>query len=154
MVNKRDIMNLSKHVSLAEFEHSNTAKSKGISNAMNEEQINNAKLLCEKIFEPLRGYRNAPIKISSGFRSKALNTAIRGSQTSQHSKGEAMDVKINKDEFLYIKNNLPFDQLIYEFGNDEHPAWVHVSYSKTRQRGQVLRAVKNSAGKTVYLPYK
>lgn len=146
-------MNLSKHVTLAEFIKSNTAQARGISNAMNEDETRKAKLLCEKIFEPLREWKGAPIKISSGFRSKALNKAVNGSSSSQHCKAEAMDLKINVADFNYIRENLPFDQLIFEFPVNGKPSWVHVSYSETRKRGQVLIAVKK-AGKTVYLPYK
>jgi hypothetical protein len=146
-------MNLSKHVSLAEFEHSNTAKSKGISNAMNEEQINNAKLLCEKIFEPIRIFRGKPITINSGFRGVALNRAIGGASSSQHCKGEAIDLPLTKEEFFFIKDSLDFDQLIAEYPVNGVPKWVHISYKSSGNRNQVLIAVKRGS-KTVYLPYK
>jgi zinc D-Ala-D-Ala carboxypeptidase len=101
-----------------------------------------------------------PIIISSGYRGKALNKAIKNaSTTSQHCRGEAIDINqgnskvTNKMVFEYIKSNLPFDQLIYEFGNDVEPDWVHVSYSSSKnQRSQVLRAVKVN-GKTKYQNY-
>ena len=145
-------MNLSKHVTLAEFENSPTATTHGINNKMNESQIASAKLLCENVFEPLRLYLNIPIRISSGFRSVQLNKMIKGSLTSQHTKGEAMDIKIDAKGFYFIKDKLEFDQLIWEFGNDEQPSWVHVSYKKSKNRKQVLKATKRN-GKTIYSSY-
>jgi hypothetical protein len=144
-------MNLSKHVTLQEFQNSPTATTHGINNQMNESQIAAAKLLCENVFEPLRIHLNRPIKISSGFRSVQLNKMIGGSKTSQHTKGEAMDIKIDAKGFHFIKDKLDFDQLIWEFGNDEQPQWVHVSYS-SRKRKQVLKATKKN-GKTIYSNY-
>jgi zinc D-Ala-D-Ala carboxypeptidase len=145
-------MNLSKHVALAEFENSPTATTHGINNKMNELQIASAKLLCENVFEPLRLYLNIPIRISSGFRSVQLNKMIKGSLTSQHTKGEAMDIKIDAKGFYFIKDKLEFDQLIWEFGNDEQPSWIHVSYKKSKNRKQVLKASKKN-GKTIYSNY-
>ena len=144
-------MNLSAHVTLAEFENSPTATTHGINNKMNESQIASAKLLCEKVFEPLRLYLNTPIKINSGYRSGQLNKKIGGSTTSQHCKGEALDLHIGAKGFNFIKDKLDFDQLIWEFGNDENPQWVHVSFSK-RNRKQVLKAYKQN-GKTKYSSY-
>ena len=144
-------MNLSAHVTLAEFENSPTATTHGINNKMSESQIASAKLLCENVFEPLRLYLNTPIKISSGFRSVQLNKMIKGSLTSQHTKGEAMDLQIGANGFFFIKTKLEFDQLIWEFGNDENPSWVHVSFS-SKNRKQVLKATKKN-GKTIYSNY-
>jgi len=144
-------MNLSAHVTLQEFQSSPTATTHGINNQMSESQIASAKLLCENVFEPLRIHLNTPIKISSGFRSIQLNKMIGGSKTSQHTKGEAMDIKINATGFHFIKDKLNFDQLIWEFGNDEQPSWIHVSYS-SRNRKQVLKATKKN-GKTIYSNY-
>jgi len=144
-------MNLSAHVTLKEFQSSPTATTHGINNQMNESQIASAKLLCENVFEPLRIHLNTPIKISSGFRSAQLNKMIKGSLTSQHCKGEAMDIKIGAKGFNFIKDKLDFDQLIWEFGNDENPSWVHVSYS-SKNRKQVLKATKKN-GKTIYSNY-
>lgn len=146
-------MNLSKNLTKAEFEASPTATNLGIANVMTVAQTERAKALAENIFQPLRDRRGKSIKLNSGFRSVELNKKIGGSTTSQHCKGEAIDVPLTKDEFLWIKDNLVFDQLIYEFGNDEQPGWVHVSYSLTKNRKQVLRAVK-VGGKTKYTPYK
>jgi len=144
-------MNLSAHVTLAEFENSPTATTHGINNKMNESQIASAKLLCENVFEPLRIHLNTPIKISSGYRSPQLNKIIKGSLSSQHCKAEAMDIKVGAKGFNFIKDKLEFDQLIWEFGNDENPSWVHVSYS-SKNRKQVLKATKKN-GKTIYSNY-
>ena len=141
-------MNLSKHVTLKEFQASGIATLRGIKNEMSATQIASAKLLCENVFEPLRLYLNTPIKISSGFRCLQVNRLIGGSATSQHRKGEAMDLQINAKGFNFIKDKLEFDQLIWEFGNDEQPSWVHVSFS-SRNRKQVLKASKKN-GKTIY----
>jgi len=141
-------MNLSAHVTLAEFENSPTATTHGINNKMNESQIASAKLLCENVFEPLRIHLNTPIKISSGYRSPQLNKIIKGSLSSQHCKAEAMDIKVGAKGFNFIKDKLEFDQLIWEFGNDENPSWVHVSFS-SKNRKQVLKATKKN-GKTIY----
>ena len=144
-------MNLSVHVTLKEFQVSGIATLRNINNEMNESQIASAKLLCENVFEPLRIYLNTPIQISSGFRSLQVNKMIKGSSTSQHCKGEAMDLQIGAKGFNFIKDKLEFDQLIWEFGNDENPAWVHVSYS-SKNRKQVLKATKKN-GKTIYSNY-
>jgi len=145
-------MNLSAHVTLAEFENSPTATTHGINNKMSLSQIESAKLLCENVFEPLRIHLNTPIKISSGYRSPQLNKMIKGSLSSQHCKAEAMDIKIDAKGFYFIKDKLEFDQLIWEFGNDENPQWVHVSFKKGRNRKQVLKAYKQN-GKTKYSSY-
>ena len=145
-------MNLSAHVTLAEFENSPTATTHGINNKMSLSQIESAKLLCENVFEPLRIHLNIPIKISSGYRSPQLNKMIKGSLSSQHCKAEAMDIKIDAKGFYFIKDKLEFDQLIWEFGNDENPQWVHVSFKKGRNRKQVLKAYKQN-GKTKYSSY-
>ena len=144
-------MNLSAHVTLAEFQDSSTATTHGINNQMNESQIASAKLLCENVFEPLRIHLNTPIQISSGFRSLQVNKMIGGAKTSQHTKGEAMDLQIGAKGFNFIKDKLDFDQLIWEFGNDENPSWVHVSFS-SKNRKQVLKATKKN-GKTIYSNY-
>lgn len=149
---------LSEHLSIAEFSRSDTAKRKGIDNTPKGEHLEAAKLLAEKIFEPIRMYFFEPIYISSGYRSAELNKAIGGAATSQHSKGEAIDIDMdgrlgpsNTEIFEYIKDNLDFDQLIWEFGTDAKPDWVHVSYKKNGpQRGEILRARRNSQGKTYY----
>ena len=139
-------MKLSEHLELSEVIRSESAKRNGISNMPTPEHIANFMLLAEKIFEPIREHFNVPIRISSGYRSKALNAITKGSSTtSQHSTGEAIDIDqdqttiTNKEVFDYIKDNLAFDQLINEFNY----AWVHVSYKANgKQRGEILEAYK------------
>ena len=154
-------MKLSEHLDLAEVTRSETAKRKGISNMPTPEHLENFKKLANNIFEPIRKHFKVPIHISSGYRSKALNTAIGGSLTSQHCSGEAIDIDMdgssngvtNKMVFEFIKANLNFDQLIWEFGTKDAPDWVHVSFETTgKQRKQILIAFKNG-GKTAYKPY-
>jgi hypothetical protein len=155
-------MQLSEHLSLAEVTKSDTAKRRGVSNMPTEAHIANFKLLAENIFEPIRNHFGKPIFISSGYRSSELNKAIGGAASSQHCQGEAIDIDMdgrpggvtNKMVFDFIKENLNFDQLIWEFGTDANPDWVHVSYESTgKQRKQILRAVRNGS-KTSYVPYK
>ena len=148
---------ISKHISYKEAVGSNYAKQKGIKNKPNEDQVENMKLLAEKVFEPLREWVGCPIRVNSMFRSKELNSAIKGSSTSSHMKGEAMDItrmacgkencKSNLDMFHWIKDNLEFDQLIWEFG--AIPKWLHVSYNKDKNRKQVLVTKKRG----VYYTY-
>jgi hypothetical protein len=154
-------MKLSENLALSEVTRSDSAKRKGISNEPTPEHLENFKKLAENIFEPIRKHFGKPIHISSGYRSKALNAAIGGSASSQHCTGEAIDIDMdgssngitNKMVFDYIKANLNFDQLIWEFGTKDNPDWVHVSYETTgKQRKQVLRAVK-AGGKTTYQVY-
>ena len=132
---------ISKHISYKEATGSNYAKRYGIKNKPSEEQVENMQLLAKEVFEPLREWVDAPIKVNSMFRSLELNTALKGSKTSSHLKGEAMDItsmggKSNLEMFHWIKDNLCFDQLIWEFGNE--PKWLHVSYKKEGNRQQVL----------------
>ena len=143
---------ISKHISYKEAVGSNYAKQKGIKNKPNEEQVENMKLLAEKVFEPLREWVDAPIKVNSMFRSLELNTALKGSKTSSHMNGEAMDItsmggKSNLEMFHWIKDNLEFDQLIWEFGKE--PKWLHVSYSAVKNRKQILVTKKRG----VYYTY-
>lgn len=152
-------MNLSKNLSLAEMISSESAKRNGIKNEPTAEHLENMKKLAVNVFQPIRDHFNVPIHISSGYRSLALNKAIKGSLSSQHCSGEAMDIDMdgtditNAKIFNYIKDNLVFDQLIWEFGTDKNPDWVHVSYeSKGKQRKQILKAIKKN-GKTAYTIY-
>lgn len=154
-------MQLSKHFELAEFTRSSTAKRAGINNMPTTAHQKNMELLCEKVLEPVREHFARPIMISSGYRSAALNAITKGaSSTSQHCSGEAADIDMdgteisNSEIFNYIKDNLEFDQLIWEFGTGKNPDWVHVSYESTgKQRKQILRATKVN-GNTVYKAYK
>jgi len=147
---------ISKHISDKEGRHSNTAIRRGIDNIPNDEQLANMKVLAEKVFEPLRSWVGGPIKINSFFRSVELNKAIGGSSRSQHCKGQAMDLddtfghKTNAEMYNYIKENLDFDQIIWEFGDDSNPAWVHISYvSEEENRNRCLLAYKDK-GRTKY----
>tara|TARA_R100000479_G_scaffold102692_2_gene51242 strand:+ start:222 stop:689 length:468 start_codon:yes stop_codon:yes gene_type:complete len=147
---------ISKHISGREAIESYTAKRKDIENIPSEYELVNMVAVAENVFEPLRKWVGGPIKINSFFRSAELNKAIGGSSKSQHCQGRAIDLddvyghKTNAEMFNYIKNNLDFDQLIWEFGNDENPNWVHVSYvSEDGNRRRCLKAEKVN-GKTTY----
>lgn len=150
-------MKLTENFTLQEMIHSNTAIAKGIVNIPDENQINFIRELCINLLQPIRDYFGSPIKISSGFRSPRLNVAIGGSTSSQHCalRGAAADIQMdemNVEIFNYIKDKLIFDQLIWEFGNDENPDWVHVSFYKGKNRKQILKAIKVN-GKTKYLNF-
>ena len=147
---------ISKHISYKEGVYSNTATRRGIDNTPNEEQLDNMRLIADNIFEPLRSYVGGPIKINSFFRSPELNTAIGGSGKSQHCKGQAIDIDdtfgrmTNAEMYHWIKEHLDFDQMIWEFGDDDNPNWVHVSYvSEKENRNRCLKAYKENK-KTKY----
>ena len=148
--------NISKHVSYKEGVHSNTALRKGLDNNPNEEQLKCMKEVAENIFEPLRSYVGGPVKINSFFRGEPVNTAIGGSKNSQHMKGQAMDIDdtfgrmTNAEMYHFIKDHLDFDQMIWEFGDEDNPDWVHVSYvSEEDNRNRCLKAYREG-GKTKY----
>ena len=152
-------MQLSENLTLAEVMRSETAKRNGISNKPNPRHLENLKIIAVNIFQPIRNFFQRAIHLSSGYRSEELNTFINGSKSSQHCTGEALDIDMdgtevtNKEVFDYIKDNLEFDQLIWEFGTNDNPDWVHVSYKASgKQRKQILKAIKVK-GKTVYVPY-
>ena len=152
-------MKLTAHFALAEFTRSESAKRHGVSNEPTPEHLENLKVLCEKVLEPIR-MKFGPINISSGYRSKTLNHYIGGSLKSEHMEGRAADIDMdgmggptNKQIFDYIKDNLDFNQLIFEFGTATNPDWVHVSFHEGKNKKQVLRALKVN-GKTAYAPYK
>ena len=147
---------ISKHVSYREGVYSITALRLGLKNDPSETHLQNMRVLSEKVFEPLRTYVGSPIKINSFYRGPELNKAIGGSSKSQHCEGRAMDIddtyghKTNAEMYEYIKANLDFDQMIWEFGTDENPAWIHVSYvSEDSNRNRCLKAYKEK-GKTKY----
>jgi hypothetical protein len=147
-------MQLSKHLSKAEFERSDAAIKHGINNSMNSGQLAKAMALAINCFEPIREYLGKPIRVNSGYRSPAVNKRIGGALTSQHSLGEAIDLDLHdRDLFEWIIDNVTFDQLIYEAGNDTEAAWFHISYREGRNRKQVLRMIKKG-GKSTYIPYK
>jgi len=154
-------MKLSTHLDLVEVTRSESAKRNNISNQPTAVHLANFKILAENIFEPIRKHFGVPIFISSGYRSIALNKFVKGSFTSQHCTGEAIDIDMdgtssnvtNKMVFDFIKENLNFDQLIFEHGTKNDPNWVHVSYETNgKQRKQILRAIKKGS-KTIYQNY-
>ena len=122
------------HFTIEEMYASATAKAKGIDNKPNVQQMINLVYLCAYVLEPLRVAMNEPIKIGSGFRCQKLNKAVGGVYNSQHLKGQAADLCIDGDInkgrkwFEYIKNHLPFDQLIWEKNPKTGNYWVHVSF--------------------------
>ena len=147
-------MKLSKNLTLKEVTKSDTANRLGIDNTPEEFDIKNLRAIAEEVFQPLRDHFGVPLFVSSGFRSKKLNKAIGGSKYSQHMVGEALDIDAdvygrvtNRELFMFIKENLIFDQLIWEFGDDDTPDWVHVSYKeKGQNKKQVKRAYRDSKG--------
>jgi hypothetical protein len=148
---------ISEHISYKEGVRSSTAKRLGIDNTPSEFDLKRMKSISKNVFEPLREAVNGPIRINSFFRCKQLNRAVGGSSTSQHCKGEAFDLDdsyghmSNAGMYKFIKDNLSFDQMIWEFGDDENPDWVHVSYvSEEKNRNRCLRALKEN-GRTVYI---
>jgi len=154
-------MKISEHVSYKEVTYSQTAIRNDINNEPNDEQLYRIIRISENIFEPLREWVGGPVKINSCFRSAELNKRIGGAQSSQHcaNKGAAFDLddtyghKTNAEMFYHIKDNLDFDQLIWEFGTDKNPNWVHVSYNEGNNRGQILKACKVN-GRTKYLNWE
>ena len=147
---------ISKYISFAEATKSETAKRLDIKNTPTEEHLENMMLVAEKVFEPLREYAGHPIGVNSFYRSPELNKAIRGSSRSSHMIGAAIDLnslgdKSNKELFDFIMENLTFDQLIWEFGSDKNPAWIHISYiGEKDNRNEVLKAKRNSNHNTYY----
>ena len=149
--------NISKYISYKEAVKTNVRHAKNIPNA---DQLSAMRYIATRVFGPVREFVGGALYVSSFFRSAMVNKAIGGSTTSQHCKGEAIDIDCdvfgngtNKEVFEYIKENLPFDQLIWEFGDSNNPAWVHVSLRRdNRNRGQVLKAISKGGG-TAYVPY-
>ena len=148
-------MNLSENFTLQELIYSDTAVRMGIDNKPNDETVENLKILCENILEPIRSHFKAPVVVSSGYRSEAVCLAVGSSSKSQHIKGQAVDFEIfgipNKDVTDWVVQNLDYDQCILEFWNDKEPnsGWVHCSYSKDNNRKQYLNAQKLN-GRIVY----
>jgi hypothetical protein len=147
-------MKLSNSFNLIEFTSSETASRRGIDNTPSIAVIENLRLLCENVLQPLRDKYGKSINITSGYRSPKLNKAIGGSSTSQHCYGQAADIQVDKKDYLKvweILKTLPFDQIIWEFGTESAADWIHVSFVEGKNRGQKLKAVKKF-GKTEYLP--
>ena len=148
---------ISKHISDKEGTYSRTAERLDINNVPDDDQLRAMELVAEKVFEPLREWVGGPIKINSFFRSVKLNKAIGGSHKSQHCHGQAIDIDdtfgraTNAEMYNWIKEHLEFDQMIWEFGDDDNPNWVHVSYvSEDANRNRCLKAYKDK-GKTKYM---
>ena len=155
---------ISKHISEKEATKSITAMRLGLANTPDGSILTNMKGVAESVFEPLRKWVGGPIKINSFYRSEALNMAIGGSSKSQHCYGQAIDIddvygfKTNAEMFNYIKKNLIFDQMIWEFGNGDNPDWIHISYVSDSvsygvtngNRNRILKAVRDK-GKTQYI---
>lgn len=141
--------NISKHITYAEGFKSQQAIRLGIDNTklVTEDIVANMRHVAENIFEPIREHFGKPIGISSFYRTSKLNVAIGGSKTSQHVQGEAIDIDAdifggvtNKEIFDWVKANLKFDQLIWEYGDEKNPAWVHVSLKRNgKNRNQVIK---------------
>ena len=147
---------ISEHVSLKEGVRSHTATRLNIDNEPSSLDLINMTTIAEQVFEPLRKFVGGPIAINSFYRSPKLNSAIGGSTSSQHCKGYAIDIddkygyKTNAEMYYYIQQNLDYDQLIWEFGDDKNPDWVHVSYvSEDVNRRRCLQAYKEN-NKTKY----
>jgi hypothetical protein len=152
-------MTISDHISYREATKSGTAIRRGIDNDPNQMQLAAMRFVAETIFEPVRlGLGGKPIGISSFFRCELLNRVIGGAPSSQHTKGEAIDIDAdilrngitNRAIFNYIKENLTYDQLIWEFGNDREPDWVHVSRVLEGNRRETLKAIRDKDGTVRY----
>ncbi len=160
-------MRISKNFTLAELTKSNTATRLGISNTPDKEGIHKLRLLATELLQPLRNAVGA-LRVTSGYRSESLNKAIGGSNKSQHTKCEAVDLQFvkrgrmdNMKIFNAIINHaIEFDQIILEFGgatadkDSDYPDWIHVSWKVTGNRRQILVAYKDENNRTKYRPKK
>jgi zinc D-Ala-D-Ala carboxypeptidase len=154
------MLQISNHISYAEAIYSDTAKREGINNYFTAEQLVRMKIVAERVYERVIAYFGVPVYISSFFRNSVLNAFLGGSDTSQHVLGEAMDLDAdfygritNKQIFDYVKDNLEFDQLIWEKGTDEEPAWVHVSFTARRPNRKQILKTKTADGQTKTVDY-
>lgn len=158
-------MNLSDHISkyctYGEAIRSDTAARLGIPNIPTDEQLEAMKYVATEIFDKIREHFGVPLTASSFFRSYSLNNSTPGaSKTSQHMKGEAIDCFLsgrNMEVFKWVYDNrvlLDVDQLIFEYGTKEEPAWVHVSkVSYRKNRNEILRAYHDQEGNIRYIPF-
>ena len=161
------MVKLSQYVSLEEAIKSQMATRMGIRNEPSEVELAAMRYVASSLFDPVRAFVGGALAVSSFFRCAALNNSIGGSATSQHCKGQAIDIDAdvygvkregnhvlnpNRMIFNFIRDNLEFDQLIWEFGTTENPDWVHVSKTRGANRGQVLRAYREN-GKTHYVTF-
>jgi len=142
-------MLLSRNFTLAELTDTDT----GLPNNPSQEEIRNLKLLVQKVLQPVRD-KFGVINVTSGYRSPGVNSAVGGSATSDHVHGRAADIQCEDmaTVFKYIRKNLPFKQLIWEFGTDAQPKWIHVAYDANNNKGEVLKAIKKG-GKTKYVQF-
>lgn len=136
--------NISKHITYNEATISPTSLRFGIENTPTDKQLEAMKKVASVCFEPLREWYGKPIKINSFFRCTLLNEKVGGAKNSQHAKGEAIDISAgskeeNKKLFDWCKANLVWDQLIWEYGNDVGPDWVHISFRQGENRNKVIR---------------
>ena len=148
---------ISKHISYHEGTYSQTGVRRDLDNTPDDRQLKCMEEVAENVFEPLREWVGGPIKINSFFRGEPVNTAIGGSRKSQHMKGQAIDIddtfghKTNAEMYHYVKDNLDFDQLIWEFGTDKNPNWLHISWVSHRPNRKKLTVAKKVNGKTRYI---
>lgn len=154
-------MKIGNYTTLENICKSDTAIRHDIDNRPDAIQLHAIKLLAENIYDPLCDHFQMAVPFSSWFRNSIVNSMIGGARRSQHVLGEAVDLDMdlipkaaitNSVLFYYIFTKLPFDQLIFEYGNDQNPAWVHVSFSANRQRKEVLRIKSRSSGYEPYTP--
>lgn len=150
---------ISENIGYDEATRSRTAEKRGLDNTPSQEHLANMRRVAAEVFEPLRReVAQGPLAVTSFYRSAAVNRAVGGASSSQHTCGEAIDMDAdvyggctNRGLFDYVRKHLRFDQLIWEFGDDRSPDWIHVSLKASGNRGEVLRSVKRG-GKTHYLP--
>jgi zinc D-Ala-D-Ala carboxypeptidase len=156
-------MTISQYISYAEATKSQQAIRLGLDNTPNAEELSNMQYIATTIFDKLRKAMHdkygKPLAITSFFRSAEVNKAVGGSTTSQHCSGEAMDIDAdvfggatNKEVFDWIRKNCVVDQILWEYGDDKNPDWVHVSLKRHgKNRNQALRVIKEN-GKIKYIP--
>ena len=148
---------ISEHISYHEGTYSQTGVRRDLDNTPDDDQLKRMEEVAENLFEPLREWVGGPIKINSFFRGEPVNTAIGGSRKSQHMKGQAIDIddtfghKTNAEMYHYVKDNLDFDQLIWEFGTDKNPNWLHISWVSHRPNRKKLTVAKKVNGRTKYI---
>jgi len=148
---------ISKRISYHEGTYSQTGVRRDLDNTPDDDQLKRMEEVAENLFEPLREWVGGPIKINSFFRGEPVNTAIGGSRKSQHMKGQAIDIddtfghKTNAEMYHYVKDNLDFDQLIWEFGTDKNPNWLHISWVSHRPNRKKLTVAKKVNGRTKYI---
>ncbi len=137
------MIQISKYISYSEAVTSQTAIRKKIDNNPTQLELANMQFVATEVFDRIREHFGVPLRVSSFYRCQKLNKAVGGSKTSQHVEGQAIDIQgignvTNSMIFDYVKNYLKFDQLIWEFGNSDNPAWVHVSLTKGKNRNQII----------------